>query len=207
MILGRIISDTEIEVGDHFECVTDATDATMEPTIPTIYIGMTKTNELLDGRFDIDLDILTRRISDTEFWTFTRKEQRTIHANDLMDFKTYCFNRLVENVKYEFIDPLLLSDEEHTRAFSKIKDFGIKVTYIAGDMVYIYNGLVTYGINLMFYQYMGADRTKLLKRIERISSVVLDTEKILIEYNDFMEEYNNDKMYIPYLYSIINDAP
>ena len=206
MILGRIISDTEIEAGDHFEWVKDV-DTTKEPTIPTIYIGMTKTNELLNGRFDIELDILTRRISDTEFWTFARKEQRTLHAQDLLAFKTYCFDRLVENVEYHFIDPLLLSDEDHTKIFGKIKDFGINVTYIAGDMVYIYNGLVTYGINLMFYQYMGADRTKLLKRIENISSVVLDTEEILIEYNDFMEEYNNDKMYIPYLYSIINNAP
>jgi len=204
MLLGRIISETDIDVGKRFECVVGSVGIIEEPTIPTLYVGMTYTNRLFEGMYDIELDILTRRMNEIEFWTFSRKEQRSYHTNDLYDFKRFCYERVIADVKYEFIDPLLLSDEEHTKKFNEVKGEERLITCNVGDMVYIYDGTTTYGINLMFYQFMGLDRTKLLARVKAFSTVFLNTEEILIEYNDFMEEYNHDKMYLPYLYSIMS---
>jgi len=198
MTLGIVISDTEIELGDNFKWVhpSDLTSGTTE--IPVIYVGMEYTSELLG----IELDVMDRCIKPDRFWTFTRKEHRTHHATDMMNFVDYCYNRLIEDVKYVFIDPLLMTEEEHTNLFAGIKSSGNLVSYINKDMVYMCNDNTIYGINLMFYQYVGLDREKLLVRVNAISDVLLEGDGILIEYNDFMEAYNEQLRYIPYLYSV-----
>jgi hypothetical protein len=202
MVIGRVISEFEIDLGERFEWLTEPPE---DITVPMIYVGMVKTNEWLQNEAD-DLDILTRRINDRDWWTFTKKEHRSLHANDLMLFREFCYHRLIKDVKYEFIDPLLLSDDEHKKAFDKLKGCKTIISCNVGDMVYMYDTVKTYGINLMFYQIVGADRTKMLKRIKAISTVFLEAEEILIEYNDFMGEYENDFMYLPFLYSMKTDV-
>ncbi len=203
MIIGRVISEEEIDLGERFEWLREPPD---DITVPMIYVGMVKTDEWLQ-KGDTGLDILNRRISDSDWWTFTKKEHRSHHANDLIDFREFCYRRLVKDVRYEFIDPLLLSDEDHKATFDKLKGRNIIISCNVGDMVYMYDTHITYGINLMFYQFMGADRGKMLNRIETFSTVFLKTEDILIEYNDFMEEFDKDFMYLPYLYSIKPNVP
>jgi len=203
MVIGKVISETEIDLGNNFEWLSGTNE---DINVPTIIVGLVKATETLLKR-GREVKLLDRKIGQHDFWTFTRKEHRTHHANDLVDFRTYCYNTLVENVKYEFIDPLTLSDEAHTEAFDKVKSSDILISINVGDMVYMYDGTTTYGIKLTFYEFLNYDRTKLLSKIEDFSTVFLDTDEILIEYNDFMEEYENDYMYLPYLYSIKTQCP
>lgn len=203
MKLGVIISDVEMNLGDNFECINY--DVTYDyDGLPTLYVGMAAASDTFS---DVtDLDILDRKIDKNTFWTFTRKEHRTHHAEDVMDFIDFCYNKVIENVEYKFIDPLLMSKEYHDLLFSEIKGGENLISYRNKDMVYLYNsdnfGKI-YGINLMFYTYIGVSIDKMLDRINTISSTFLEGEDILIEYKDFMEAYDDQVRYIPYLYSII----
>jgi hypothetical protein len=57
----------------------------------------------------------------------------------------------------------------------------------------------------MFYEFIGDDREKIISKIKELSDVFLHGNEIIIEYKDYMNMYENDYKYIPYLYSIIND--
>lgn len=203
MILGRIVSDTEIDLGERFQCFTELPSDGVD--VPVIYIGMDKTGRILEDR-GVDINLIDRRISDNEFWTFTKKEHRTYHATDLIDFRSYCYDLVIREVKYEFIDPLLMTEDAHDKLFAKIKNSEHLISINVGDMVFLFNGDITYGMNILFYQFMGVDRERFLNRVKKISTDFLNTEEILIEYNDFMGEYEDEFMYIPFIYSVKNQC-
>jgi len=200
MLLGIVISEKEVKLGENFTWLP-FTEARAWDGTPTMCVGMESTGEV----FDKELDVMDRKIDENTFWTFTRKEHRTHHAEDIMDFVDFCYNRLIDKVEYKFIDPLLMSEDDHTNLFNKIKGGDYLVSYKDKDMVYMYERYgdgVIYGINLMFYQYMGIDRERMLGRINAISGVLLEGDDILIEYEDFMDAYCEQVQYIPYLHSI-----
>jgi hypothetical protein len=201
MKIGVVISDSEMDLGENFECIT-YNDTYEYDELPKLYVGMDKVADI----FNIKIDVFNRVIMGNEFWTFTKKEHRNHHAGDIIDFVEFCYKRLISDVEYQFIDPLLLSDAEHTNLFNSIKFDGHIITYVNKDMVYMCQDKKIWGLNLMFYQFQGIDRLKLLDRIKAISDVLLEGDDILIEYKDFMEAYGDDLRYIPYLYSIKNNV-
>jgi len=198
MYLGFIISD-DYDMGDNFPC-GNYEDSKSFPDLPKLIIGMS----LADDISDDETDILDRVLSDGTFWTFTKTEQRKYHMEDVENFKQYCYDKLLDGFKYEFVDPLMTTMADHKIKFESIKSGGNLITYHNKDMMYMgVNGKV-YGINIMFYEYLGIDRDTMVSKLKEISSVFLTEEDIIIEYKDYMERFDNQERYIPYLYSIIN---
>ena len=199
MKLGFVISDTELDLGDKYICGSYE-DSLEYPDLPKIIVGMYLANELYSN----ETDILDRKLPDGVFWTFTKKEQRRYHAEDMEDFKQHCVDRLVENLKYEFVDPLMSTLEENKAKFDEIKAKGDLTTYYNKDMVYIHVDGTVYGINMMFYEYLGLSRDTMLDKLKAISKVFLVEEDIIIEYKDYLERLDNQERFVPHLYSIIN---
>jgi len=199
MNLGFIITEGEYECEDKFICGT-YDKSKVYPDLPKLIVGMALADEISDE----ETDILDRVLSDGSFWTFKKKEQRKYHMEDIEDFKQYCYDKLVDGFEYEFLDPLMTTTEEHKAKFEAIKNTGDLITYYNKDMAYINANGMIYGINIMFYEYLGMDRDTMLTKLKEISKVFLVEEDIIIEYKDYMERFENQERYIPYLYSVIN---
>mgnify|MGYP003641888760 CR=1 FL=1 len=199
MYLGFIITEDDYECEDKFICGSYE-DSKEYPNLPKLIIGMSLANDISND----ETDIIDRVLSDGSFWTFKKIEQRKYYTEDLENFKQYCYDKLLEDYEYEFIDPLMCTPEDNKANFRDIKNRGNIITYHSKDMVYLCVGGKVYGINLMFYQYIGTDKDSMIAKLKKISIVFLTEEDIIIEYKDYMERFDNQARYIPYLYSIIN---
>jgi len=199
MLLGYIISEEIYDFGERFVCGSYE-DSLKYPDLPKLIVGMALADEISDE----ETDILDRVLVDGTFWTFTKKEQRKYHNEDAEDFKQHCYDKLLGGFEYEFLDPLMESYEEHKVRFDNIKGDSDLVTYHNRDMVYIDTGAMVYGLNLMFYEFLGSNRADLIDKLKDISSVFLSGEDIIIEYKDYMDRFDNEERYIPYLYSMVN---
>jgi len=198
MTIGYIISDERIKPENNFEVISYA-DYNELIHSPAIFIGFKDVKTM----FGESIDILDRKLDNNKYWTFTIDEHRSYHDLDLYEFKKYCYNLIIKDTDYYFIDPLLMSEDKHQRMFDKIEKTDDKIiTYHNKDMLYIYTMGVILGINIMFYEFIGDDREKIISKIKKVSDVFLQGNEIIIEYKDFMDMYENDYKYIPYLYSI-----
>ena len=201
MTLGYIISDEKIEPENNFEVISYS-QYDKESHSPALLVGYDKIKEL----FGDTISILDRKINDDTYWTFTLDEHRSYHDLDTYEFSQHCYGKIVKDVNYYFIDPLLMSEDKHQKMFDKIEKKDDKIiTFHHKDMIYIYTKGFILGINIMFYEFIGDDREKIISKIKKLSDVFLQGNEIIIEYKDYMSMYENDYKYIPYLYSIIND--
>ena len=202
MTLGYIISDETIKPEKNFE-VIKYSDYDESIHSPALFIGFHKIKTL----FGDSISVLDRKIGNDNYWTFTLDEHRSYHDLDSYEFMKHCYNLIIKDVDYYFIDPLLMSGDKHQKMFDRINDKSENIiTYHKDNMVYIYANKFILGVNTDFYDFIGDDYKNILDKIKAMSTVFLSGDDIIIEYEDFMYMYENDYKYIPYLYSIINDG-
>lgn len=197
--LGRVITNGRKINTIDFVDKTSKYDS-IDTSIPTLIIGKALAEKIY-GKDKIH--ILTKKIEDNVFWTYSKTEKRNEFEADMEKFNAYIIKNMRSRLKYTYFSVL-------TNPFSKVKslikyisDKNIKkVIYIYNKHLYIYSGKnLVLGLSLVETEYIGLNSEKIVTKIKK------NPNNIIIE-NDYFLSYSmkirldDDFVVIPYLYSL-----
>jgi hypothetical protein len=197
MKVANIVSNNPINVSEHFN-VVKTIDEIIEG-LPTLIVGYDTVNNLYP-----DFDILNICLEPNFYWTFKRTEKRDKFQEDLFWFMSKVYSDLIKDVKYIFVDFIQYSSRQLWKITRKILRLKNIVTFVNGDMIYIYGENLIFGIDLKLLRYIGVNCDKIKNKINLISDDFLVGKPILIEYKLILETLENKVRFIPYLHSILN---
>lgn len=197
MKVANIVSNTKINVSEEFNVVKSMDDIIQG--LPTLIIGY----EYVNKHFP-DFDISSFCLGPDLYWTFKRTERRDNFEQDLLKFISKVYTDLVSKTVYVFVDPIQHKPKTLRKIIRKIYSLENVVTYVNGQMIYLYSGEFIFGVDLKLLKFMGVNIEKIKEKIKTLSSVFLDDDKILIEYKKNIVALDNQVRYIPFLYSIKN---
>src|ERR1035437_2217367 len=197
MKVANIVSTSNIKVSDEFNVVKAIGE--IIHSLPTLIVGYDYVNKHYPN-----FDITNIKLDENLYWTFKRTERRDKFEEDLEWFKTKVFEDLTKQVNYVFVDPIQQKTHVLWKIVRKIANLKHKITYIQGEMVYIYGDNLIFGIDLKLLRFMSMNIDKIKDKIKQISDVFLDDNKILIEYNKNVGKLGDQVRYIPFLYSVSN---
>lgn len=196
MRIGNILSDTELKVDENFNVVNSFDD--LIQGIPTLIVGIDNAKKVKE-----DLNYIDRNIDDDTFWTFKKSEKRMLFEEDLFYFIENSYRELSKNIKYKFVDVILNTEDNLKSIFKNISNHDNNITFIYHDMIYVYSDDIIYGFDLRQVKFCGRDVDKFILKIKQWSKVLLQDEKILIEYKNNLDMFEDNSMkYVPLLYSI-----
>jgi hypothetical protein len=198
MTVANIVSKNKINVSEDFNVVQSMDE--IIHGLPTLIVGF----DYMDKHYP-DFNILDRKISENLYWTFKKTERRDKHDEDLTWFMVNSYNDLIKDISYVFIDPLQYKTKVLLKILRKINEIKNIVTYVNGDMAYIYGEKYIFGVDLRLLEYVGFKKDKVKRMIKSKSSVFLDQNEILIEYKKYVEDLGLKVRYLPYLFSIKNE--
>jgi hypothetical protein len=196
--IANIVSQTNITVSNLFNVVK-----TMDECIhglPTLVMDYDYINKNYP-----DFDILEFEIIPNLYWTFSRRQKRDKHDEDLQIFINKVYSDLLKGVTYFYLDFINYQYKTIIRAIRKIYNFNKIFVYEYNEMLYIYVDNIVFGIDLKLLRYMGFNTEKIKDKINRLNVVFLRHEEILIEYKMILGEIENQVRYIPYLLSIFHE--
>jgi len=194
MKIGNIVSTTNISVSEDFN-VVQSLDKIIQG-LPTLIIGWDYVRQNYP-----DYDIIDKKLSDNLFWTFKKTERRNVHEEDIYYFIQNCYNNLIKDIVYHFIDPFALTPKSIKKLLKKISS-SKSISYHHENMVYIYIENFILGVDISLLEFMGFSREKILSKIKTKTSIFLNKDMIFIEYKHRVEVFENQIKYIPFLYSI-----
>ena len=198
MKVANIVSNNNINVSEEFNVVKSMDE--IIHGLPTLIIGFDYVNKHYP-----DFNILDIELEPNLYWTVKKTERRDKHAEDLTWFINKVYNDLTKDIKYIFVDPLQYNSKSLWKIIRKIYSIKDLVTFVNGDMLYIYGDKFIFGVDLKLMSYIGIKKDKIKHIIKSKSSVFLEENDILIEYKNYIEELGYQIKFLPYLYSIRNE--
>tara|TARA_R110002126_G_scaffold43556_4_gene125047 strand:- start:193 stop:792 length:600 start_codon:yes stop_codon:yes gene_type:complete len=197
MKIGNIISEEHIKVNNLFSISKSINDLNIE--IPTLVIGIDNIEKL-----NIKFSYIDRKINETLFWTFSKKEKRTLFEEDLFYFLEYCYNNIKKSKEYVFID-LITNDKSYLiKTFDTINNSSNIVSYLHDDMLYILINDNILGFNTNQLKFMKKNINKFLTNIRKWSTIFLTKDEIYLKYKNKLNMFNDEVKYIPLIYSLTN---
>ena len=198
MKVANIVSNNNINVSEEFNVVKSMDE--IIHGLPTLIIGFDYVNKHYP-----DFNILDIELEPNLYWTVKKTERRDKHAEDLTWFINKVYNDLTKDIKYIFVDPLQYNSKSLWKIIRKIYSIKNLVTFVNGDMLYIYGDKFIFGVDLKLMSYIGIKKDKIKHIIKSKSPVFLEENEILIEYKNYIEELGYQIKFLPYLYSIRNE--
>ena len=198
MKVANIVSSNNINVSEEFNVVKSMDE--IIHGLPTLIIGFDYVNKHYP-----DFNILDIELEPNLYWTVKKTERRDKHAEDLTWFINKVYNDLTKDIKYIFVDPLQYNSKSLWKIIRKIYSIKNLVTFVNGDMIYIYGDKFIFGVDLKLMSYIGIKKDKIKNKIKSKSPVFLEENDILIVYKNYIEELGYQIKYLPYLYSIRNE--
>jgi hypothetical protein len=198
MKVANIVSNNNINVSEEFNVVKSMDE--IIHGLPTLIIGFDYVNKHYP-----DFNILDIELEPNLYWTVKKTERRDKHAEDLTWFINKVYNDLTKDIKYIFVDPLQYNSKSLWKIIRKIYSIKDLVTFVNGDMLYIYGDKFIFGVDLKLMSYIGVKKDKIKHLMKSKSSVFLEENEILIEYKNYIEELGYQIKFLPYLYSIRNE--
>jgi len=120
----------------------------------------------------------------------------------LFYFIEHSYNKLTHSVEYFYVDFILFSSENIKKVINKIVNNDNNITFHYKEMVYVYCENYIFGFDLRQIKFANFNSDKFLNKIKDNSKVLLDDDKILIEYKNNLGMLEDEIKYIPLLYSI-----
>lgn len=171
----------------------------IDSTKPTLIIGWEEVKSI----YGKDISILEKQINEKVFWTFDKTERRNDYEKDINAFYYFIIKDLIKNVKYSFINVITAQYSLIKRFLNFVKGNKTKYIYIDSNrFVFIYCDGVVCGISLDDLRYMDINVNKCLNILKSNSNnhIVENDSFLSIKLKRII---GDDKMIIPYLYSII----
>lgn len=197
MTIGYIISDDPRPIGQWFEVVPYA-DYDETKHKPCLFIGIERLSEFLNQK----VDVVNRRLSDDRWYTFTKYEYRKYYEDDLYEFKKRCYESLVSDISYYFVDPLLLSEEKYAVMMKRCLDRKTNMTIMTyGDMYYASVDKTILGFNKNFQGFVptiDSDLDTLIAEAKRIFS----GEDLILQYSEHLDMLGGEIKFLPYICSL-----
>jgi hypothetical protein len=197
MTIGYIISDDPRPIGQWFE-VVPYTDYNESKHKPCLFIGIERLSEFLNQK----VDVVNRRLSDDRLYTFTKYEYRKYYEDDLYEFKKRCYESLVNDISYYFVDPLLLSEEKYAVMMKRCLDRKTNMTIMTyGDMYYASVDKTILGFNKNFQGFVptiDSDLDTLIAEAKRIFS----GEDLILQYSEHLDMLGGEIKFLPYICSL-----
>jgi hypothetical protein len=141
-------------------------------------------------------------LSDDRWYTFTKYEYRKYHEDDLYDFKKRCYESLVNDISYYFVDPLLLSEEKYSVMMKRCLDKKTNMTIMTyGDMYYASVDKTILGFNKNFQGFVptiDSDLETLIEGAKRIFS----GEDLILQYSEHLDMLGGEIKFLPYMCSL-----
>lgn len=166
---------------------------------PTLIIGWDEVKSI----YGKNLSILEKKISDNIFWTFDKTERRNDYEKDINAFYCFILKNLIKSIKYKFINTITIKYSLAKRFINFINNDETKYIYIYNNrFVFIYCNGVVCGVSLDDLDYLGININKCIEKLKcNKNNHVVDNDSFLsIKLRRII---GDDKMIIPYLYSII----
>jgi hypothetical protein len=197
MKIANIVTTNKIDVPLDFNVVNSLNE--IIEGLPTLIIGYDYVSKHYPN-----FDITNMYLGDNLYWTFKKTEKRDNHEEDLNIFISMVYHQYMDRVIYLYVDPIHYRGKTFKKIVRKIYSIKNPITFVNGDMMYIYGDNYVFGVDLKLIRYMGVDLVKIKSKIKSISTVFLDNSDILIEYKKVISILGNKVRFIPILYSIRN---
>lgn len=171
----------------------------IDSTKPTLIIGWEEVKSI----YGKNISILEKQIDEKTFWTFDKTERRNDYEKDINAFYFFIIKDLINNIKYKYINVITAKYSLIKRFLNFIKSDKKKYIYIDYNrFVFIYCDGVVCGVSLDDLRYMDININKCLNILKsNKNNCILENDSFLsIKLKRII---GNDKMIIPYLYSII----
>lgn len=193
--LANIVTDYSDWQGYEYNVVSDISK--IDKTLPTLIVGYMKMKELHP-----DVNILEHKYSDNLFWTYTKLEDRNGYVEGLSIFKSYIKKAFLSKLKYTYLDPYELTLTQVKEFISYIKKGDVLVFKPSETMVYLYKGDRVFGIDLSFLEFIGINKERILSKISNLKNMTLLNSKVIIEYKDYSNLFEDNFKFIPLLYNL-----
>ncbi len=188
IVVGNIISKEKLTgISNNFNQITEIP---VENRIPTIIIGWDLTKTLFP-----DTSILSKKVKENIYWTFSPTEKRSLFEDDLKKFIEKSYKDFVKDIKFYDIDPILFKVNNISEYLQKIKIVANGFAYLyVNKIVYVYNNFTVYSIDLELLDFIGFDREMVLSLLKE------STTFFEVDLKKFKNELKYlDIKYIPYL--------
>lgn len=199
MEIGNIITLEKIDLGNEFK-VYKTPEEINNKYLPTLVVGC----EFCKSIYGTNLDFNTCNVKDNIYWTFTKKELRKNYFKDLENFIQLSFENSIKDITYIYLDLIIFNYSTIKKIIKKIISLENPISYFNKNMIYIYSDNIIFGVDLNLVNMVDYSQSKIISKIKNKSKVFLEGNEILLEYKEYMERFNNNYKYIPYIYSIIN---
>lgn len=198
-IIGNIVSDKIIDFDPRIKTVGSINE--IVDGLPTLIIGLNKAKDLFPNR----IDILNKKIDNNNFWTFSFIEKRSEYEVDIDIFIQYCYENMVSDIEYIFIDPVQYKLSSIKKIINKIKSSEHHIPFIYHNHIYLYVDNIIFGIDLILLEtFFNISKDSIKNKIKSLSGGLFLDDVILIKYKDYLDRLNSPK-FIPYLYTIENE--
>jgi hypothetical protein len=197
-VIGNIVSDKLIHFDPKIKVVSSINE--IITGLPTLIIDL----ETARNIFPDDFNILNKEIKSNYFWTYTLKEKRVDYEIDIEVFIQYCYNKIISDIEYVFIDPIQFKLKTLKKVLKKIYSTNNLISFIYKDFIYIYCDKIIFGIDLHLCEFFfDIRKSKIINKVKVICDNNLLGENDLKLYKDYLSRIDSIK-YIPYLHYISN---
>lgn len=191
LTIGNIVTKENINIDNYFNIVDNIININKD--LPTLIIGW---EDFIKYNFE-DVDFIDRTLYENTFWTFSKIERRDKMNIDLYNFEEYCINKFLSNINYTYVDLITFSENKIKKIFSFIKENNSTV-YNFKDMYYIYCCNNVFGFNKNIIKYLDYEEIRFTEKLKKITNNYIDDN--FINNYSILENIENNKKYIPYLY-------
>lgn len=195
--IGYIYSEKKINNIPKYIGVVNELSLIDDPNMPLLIVGYYKAKERIE---DFKSCILTRKVNEKLFWTFSKTEKREVYEKDLEEFIRHCFNLLIGDLKYFYVNPFKLTYTKTKKILNILNYSEQKYIYISNDMLYLYHNSNVFGFSLKILEYCGISKEKILNRLKNNKSFTIKYEN-MVEH-DIRQIISNKKYVMAYLVSI-----
>lgn len=195
--IGNIVCSPQTKVSEVFNKVKSCEE--IDNKLPTMVIGIDNAKNCIK-----DFSILTKIYEEGKFrWTFKKTERRIDYENDLSVFTNYCYQYIIKDIKYRYVD-LIRYDLKRIKKFIKyIQNNNKKYCYKSFNEQFLYifdkKYNTVYGLSLSLCEYLNIDSIKILKKIfDNKNNIEITKLSFFNENIKYM--IHNNQHYIPVFY-------
>lgn len=137
----------------------------IDNNLPTLIIGMENAKKCISN-----FSILEKIYNNGNFrWTFKKNERRIDFEDDLKSFTEFCYNDIIKDIKYVYVDLINYSLTRIKKFIHYIKCNNKKYCYMTfnGEFMFIYDKKykMVYGLSLSLCEYLGIKKDKVLEKL------------------------------------------